>query len=141
MLALIPLIYSTPVQLGGLGLSPTMIGSILGVWGSINGAVQVYCFTWVRNNLGQRNCYILGLVGLGVCFSLFPVLARFAVWDGDRIGCWVWLGISLQLAAYTLSYMSYGKLFSRPRFFSRKYLTPDNSLHFHVHRRLCDFDV
>lgn len=140
MLVLIPLIYSTPVYLGGLGLSPAMIGSILGVWGSINGFIQVYCFAWIRKHLGQRTCYMLGLVGLGVCFGLFPVLSRFAVWDGERVGCWVWLGISLQLGAYTLSYMSYGKLFSpSPEAF--KLIYNIHSLYIHVYRRLCNFKV
>jgi hypothetical protein len=108
MIVLIPLIYSTPVHLGGLGLTPSMIGSILGVWGTVNGVVQVYCFAWVRKHLGQRSCYALGLIGLGICFGLFPVLSRFAEWDGDKVGCWVWLGIALQLGAYMFSYMSYG---------------------------------
>ncbi|RDB23784.1 Protein ZINC INDUCED FACILITATOR-LIKE 1 [Hypsizygus marmoreus] len=111
MLVLLPLIYSTPLDLGGLGLSPSMIGTILGVWGVINGIIQVSCFAWVRKHLGQRSCYMLGIAGLGVCFALFPVLARLAAWDGGKVGPWVWLGIMLQLTAYMFSYMSYACMF------------------------------
>ncbi|KAF8074654.1 major facilitator superfamily domain-containing protein [Lyophyllum atratum] len=111
MLVLLPLIYSTPICFGGLGLTPATIGSILGVWGVINGLVQVFGFAWVRKRVGHRNCYMLGIGGLGVCFALFPVLAVLARWDGGRVGPWVWFGIMLQLTAYMLSYMSYACMF------------------------------
>jgi len=109
LLVLLPLIYSTPLHLGGLGLSPSTIGTILGVWGVINGIFQITCFAWVRRNLGHRNCYMLGIICLGVCFALFPIIARLAAWDGCKVGGWAWLGITLQLGAYTFSYMSYGQ--------------------------------
>ncbi|KAF9461502.1 major facilitator superfamily domain-containing protein [Collybia nuda] len=107
VLVLIPLIYSTPVHLGGLSLTPAKIGSILGFWGSANGFLQAYCFAWFHRHLGQRSCYMLGLVGLFACFALFPIISKFVEWDGGKIGCWVWLGVSLQLVAYMLSHMSY----------------------------------
>ena len=110
VLILLPLIYSTPLQLGGLGLGPPTIGAILSIWGVVNGIIQMACFAWVRSRLGHRNCYLIGLIGLGVSFALFPVLAQFAAWDGHKVGPWVWFGITLQLGAYTIGYMSWGKL-------------------------------
>ncbi|KAF5383858.1 hypothetical protein D9615_003796 [Tricholomella constricta] len=111
LLVLLPLIYSTPMHLGGLGLPPSTIGNILGVWGVINGSVQIFCFAWVRMRLGHRACYMLGIGGLGACFALFPVLATLAQWDGGTVGVWVWCGIVLQLSAYMFSYMSYACMF------------------------------
>ncbi|KAG5643880.1 hypothetical protein DXG03_009510 [Asterophora parasitica] len=111
VLVLLPLIYSTPLALGGLGLAPAAIGSTLGIWGVINGIVQVTCFAGVRAKVGHRNCYMMGIAGLGFCFAMFPVLAVFAQWDGGRVGAWVWFGIVLQLAAYMFSYMSYACMF------------------------------
>ncbi|TFK34502.1 major facilitator superfamily domain-containing protein [Crucibulum laeve] len=111
VLVLLPLIYSTPLTFGGLGLSPSTIGTILGVWGVINGFIQVLCFPWVRRTIGQRTTYITGIVGLGVTFALFPILSIFARWDGAKIGPWVGVGIALQLGAYTFSYMSYACMF------------------------------
>lgn len=111
LLVLLPLMYSTPLALGGLDLPPSAIGNILGVWGVINGIIQVTCFAWVRRCLGHRNCYMLGIICLGLCFALFPVLAKLTVWDGDKVGGWVMLGIALQLGAYIFSYMSYACMF------------------------------
>ncbi|GLB43326.1 putative major facilitator superfamily protein [Lyophyllum shimeji] len=111
LLVLLPLIYSTPLCLGGLGLPPSTIGTILGVWGVINGFVQVFGFAPFRARVGHRNCYMFGIAGLGVCFATFPVLAVLARWDGGEVGPWVWCGIAVQLTAYMLSYMSYACMF------------------------------
>lgn len=111
ILVLIPLIYSTPTDLGGLGLSPSTIGTILGVWGVLNGFVQVFCFAHVRKYLGQRACYTVGIAGMGICFVMFPVMSQFSKWDSRHLGPWVWFGIAVQLGAYMFSYMSYGARF------------------------------
>ncbi|KAG5652533.1 hypothetical protein H0H81_004690 [Sphagnurus paluster] len=111
VLVLLPLIYSTPMALGGLGLSPSAIGSILGVWGVINGFVQVLCFAGFRRRVGHRTCYMMGIGGLGVCFALFPLFPVLLTWDGGVIGPWVWLGIVMQLTAYMFSYISYACMF------------------------------
>ncbi|KAH6917777.1 major facilitator superfamily domain-containing protein [Coprinopsis sp. MPI-PUGE-AT-0042] len=111
VLVLLPLVYSTPMDLGGLSMTPSMIGSILGIWGILNGFFQVFCFAWVRRKLGHRNTYVLGVAGMGVVFALFPVLNALAKWDGSRVGPWVWAGIALQLGCYSFSYMSYACMF------------------------------
>ncbi|KAH6906862.1 major facilitator superfamily domain-containing protein [Coprinopsis sp. MPI-PUGE-AT-0042] len=87
VLVLLPLVYSTPMDLGGLSMTPSMIGSILGIWGILNGFFQVFCFAWVRRKLGHRNTYVLGVAGMGVVFAF----------GMSRVGPWVWAGIALQL--------------------------------------------
>ena len=115
-LVLLPLIYSTPLRLGGLALSPSTIGAILGGWGVLNGFVQVFAFPRLRKHIGHRNLYVAGMVGLGIGLGMFPILnwlARMegAVDDGPdvgRMGALVWCGIGVQLGLYMLTYMSYG---------------------------------
>ncbi|KAF9463622.1 major facilitator superfamily domain-containing protein [Collybia nuda] len=111
VLVLIPLIYSTPVELGGLNLGPSQIGSILGIWGVINGFIQVFCFARVRRILGHRTTYIIGIVGMGIVFAFFPILSALVMWDGGRVSWSVYVGIALQLASYSFSYMSYACMF------------------------------
>ncbi len=52
-MALIPLVWSTPIELGGLSLSPASIGLWLSAYGCLNGVVQ----------------FTLFLLALGVSFS------------------------------------------------------------------------
>src|SRR5579859_7160235 len=42
--AILPLFFSTPIHLGGLGLDPAMIGAIMSVCGILNGFMQVIFF-------------------------------------------------------------------------------------------------
>ena len=125
--------YSTPPEFGGLGLAPAQIGTILGVFGVLNGIVQVGCFARVRGWLGQRGTYVLGIVGLGVAFGMFPVLGvllRWGVGEGE-VGWAVWVGIVVQLVAYSFAFMSYG-VFLLPSA-EVLYLTLLNSLSVPVH--------
>jgi len=118
-LVLLPLIYSTPLYLGGLALSPSTIGSILGGWGVINGFVQVLGFPRLRRRVGHRNLYMAGMVGLGIALGMFPVVNWLARIGGAEdngagvggLGVLCWLGIGVQLGLYMLSYMSYACMF------------------------------
>ncbi|EAU89606.1 hypothetical protein CC1G_02495 [Coprinopsis cinerea okayama7 len=111
VLVLIPLIYSTPLSLGGLSMAPSKIGGILGVWGVLNGLFQVLCFAWVRRKLGHRTTYMVGIAGMGVVFAMFPILSALAGLEGGQVGPAVYLGIAFQLGCYSFSYMSYACMF------------------------------
>jgi hypothetical protein len=139
-LVLLPLIYSTPLNLGGLALSPSAIGSILGGWGVLNGFVQVFAFPRLRKRVGHRNLYVAGMVGLGIGLGMFPVLnwlARLggAQDDGPDVGklsALVWCGIGVQLGLYMLTYMSYGSLSRFPSFSANFVLLITSSSSQHV---------
>lgn len=126
-LVLLPLIYSTPLSLGGLALPPSTIGSILGGWGVLNGFVQVFYFPRLRKRVGHRNLYVAGMVGLGIGLGMFPVLNWLAQIGetedddgspgvGSKLSALVWCGIGLQLGLYMLTYMSYGSFIPFPLF-------------------------
>ena len=115
---LLPLVFSTPLELDGLTLSPPTIGSILGrcQWGVLNGFVQVFVFPWLA---GHRKLFVARVAGLGIGLGMFPILnwivrMRGGDSDGGAVGC---VGLvcgqcATQLGSYMFTYMSYD-LFSR----------------------------
>src|SRR6267154_4431994 len=44
MYAILPLFYSTPIELGGLGFDPVTIGLWMGTFGIVNGVLQTMIF-------------------------------------------------------------------------------------------------
>ena len=56
-LVLMPLIYSTPIELGGLGLSPFSIGLIMGTWGFLDALVQINFLGKLVRRYGATRVY------------------------------------------------------------------------------------
>ena len=54
-----PLILSTSVKYGGLGMDPYQIGLVLGTWGALNGLLQVVFSAWIIKKLGAKRTYML----------------------------------------------------------------------------------
>lgn len=108
LIVLIPLMYSTSIEIGGLGFDPATIGFILGIWGICNGFIQVLAFARIRRVIGHRNLYMVGLVGLLLCFLAFPLLSFLAKRSGT-VDATVWAVLVGQLILYMFSYMAYGE--------------------------------
>ncbi|KAJ3571157.1 hypothetical protein NP233_g3936 [Leucocoprinus birnbaumii] len=105
--ALLPLMYSTKIELGGLGLRPDQIGLIMGIWGACNAVFQVTCFPKLMAMLGPRKLYIRCFAALLVTFSSFPILNTLARWP-ECPEMAVWLCICCQMTFYTFLFMGYG---------------------------------
>ncbi|KAF5359756.1 hypothetical protein D9756_003027 [Leucocoprinus leucothites] len=105
--ALLPLMYSTSIDLGGLGLRPDQIGLIMGVWGACNAVFQVTCFPKLMAMLGPRKLYIRCFAALLVTFSAFPILNCLARWPACPEAA-IWLTICCQMTFYTFLFMGYG---------------------------------
>ena len=69
----LPLVYTASIQLGGLGLDPTIMGACMAVWGIMRGLLQLTVFDRVLNFLGLRRTFIVLLSCLVPSFLLFPV--------------------------------------------------------------------
>ncbi|KAG6836905.1 hypothetical protein H0H93_001492 [Arthromyces matolae] len=87
--AIHPLFFATPVALGGLGLSPPVIGKILSVFGLCNGAFQVFFFARIHERFGSKKTFIGGLATAFPCFLLFPVVNSLAKAQGMTLFVWV----------------------------------------------------
>ena len=85
----VPLVYTTPIQLGGLGLDPKSMGTCLAVWGVLMGILQLTVFHHILNFLGLRRTFITLISGLIPAFLLFPINGTCAQNVGMDVVLWV----------------------------------------------------
>lgn len=107
LFALIPLFYSTPVALGGLGFPPSTIGYCIGAFGLVNGLFQAVFFRTIVERFGSRAVFRLSMSVFVLIFGLFPVMSWLVrretgmSWD-------VWAVVGLQLCLLVIMDMGYG---------------------------------
>ncbi|THV01055.1 hypothetical protein K435DRAFT_854165 [Dendrothele bispora CBS 962.96] len=104
-----PLFLSTPIDLGGLGLPPSIIGRWVAAFGICNGLVEVLFFAWMHDTLGPKFTFLTGIVSGIPTFALFPAISLVAKTYG--LGIWVWSLVSLQIAFSSLMSFSFGAIF------------------------------
>lgn len=105
--AIQPLFFSTPVELGGLGLPPSTIGIILGSFGVMDGVFQALFFAKFVGWWGQKRVFQVGMSMFIPLFLLYPVINILAKANG--ITPLVWSLIFLQLALLVIMDMAYGE--------------------------------
>jgi len=76
--ALQPLFFATPTHLGGLGMSPAVIGLCLGTLGLLGGVVQGLFFARVQQIFGLKRLFFTSIFCFIPLFATFPVTNRFA---------------------------------------------------------------
>jgi hypothetical protein len=109
--ALQPVFYSTPIALGGLGLDPPAIGTILSSSGVLYGILVVFFFSRMIGYLGVKRVYMLGITASVPCFSMFPIinhLARNSIERSGGLGAEVWAVVGLQVMTSVLFSMCFG---------------------------------
>ena len=104
--AIQPVFLSTPVALGGLGLSPSVIGNILSIYGIFNGIFQVFFFAKIIKRWGTKKTYLVGLAFALPGFALYPILSLLVRKEGMSTLVWA-LVIVHTIIPIGLS-MSYG---------------------------------
>ncbi|EGN95009.1 hypothetical protein SERLA73DRAFT_113718 [Serpula lacrymans var. lacrymans S7.3] len=104
-----PVFFATPIALGGLGLTPPVIGKILASFGILNGLFQVFCFARLHAWLGTKGTYILGVVAAIPMMMTFPVISLLVQSQGLNIT--VWFVIGLQVFLSVVLCISYGAVF------------------------------
>lgn len=103
--SVLPVFYSTPIELGGLSLDPPHIGVILAVSGFAHGVFQLFFYARLNDRFGAGAIHIAG-VGSGIpIVILFPVINALARVYG--VGLAVWLSIGVQLSLATSLVMCY----------------------------------
>jgi len=93
--AIQPLFFSTPIEGGGLGLTPPSIGKILALYGVLNGIYQFTCFTRAHSLWGTKKLFVGGLCCSIPIFALFPVMNALARVYG--VGPIVYSVVALQI--------------------------------------------
>ncbi|KAJ6553591.1 major facilitator superfamily domain-containing protein [Mycena vulgaris] len=75
---LTPLVYATPIELGGLGLSPVYIGRIMGLFGFLNIFTQTFLSAKAIRRFGPRRIFTAAFCCLPLAFLAYPLLNFFA---------------------------------------------------------------
>lgn len=75
------LFLSTPIDMGGLSLSPYAIGMVLGLSGIFHGLFQAFFFAHIHKRWETRSIYAVSMVSyipVYLCMPLMNTLARRA---------------------------------------------------------------
>ena len=107
--ALTPLMWSTPLEHGGLGFTPYTIGLTMAVYGIFSMLFQALAVGTVVRCFGPRKVFIGGIatfIAILFCFPLEGYLARCTGHADWR----VWTVIIVHLVLYAMSTASYSKL-------------------------------
>ncbi|KAH9054524.1 MFS general substrate transporter [Lactarius vividus] len=80
---LIPLVWSTSVEFGGLGMSPASIGLWMTGYGFTNGIFQFVAFPHIVKRLGPRRVFIAGTLCFIPVYIMFP-FENLALHDSFR---------------------------------------------------------
>ncbi|KAF7358437.1 MFS domain-containing protein [Mycena venus] len=104
--SLVPLVYATPIALGGLGLKPYDIGRIMGLCGIFNAIVQVFLGGRVIRYFGPRRIFTAAFCALALMFSAYPLLNILALRAG-RVDAAVIAVLVGQLSCSCVLYFGY----------------------------------
>ena len=104
--ALLPLFFAMPIELGGLGFDPRRIGYIMGAYQVVPAVFMATYFSNIVRYLGERQTYVLAIATSQLVWILFPVMNLCARHYG--ISTSVWGGIVLSVVPTISSYMAFG---------------------------------
>jgi hypothetical protein len=105
--AIQPLFYSTPIELGGLGMPPSTIGQILSVYGILNGVFQVLFFARIHDYWGSKKVFVIGIASAFPAFAAFPLMSYLAKTQG--LSTTVWAVVAFQTVISIGPSLSYGE--------------------------------
>jgi len=109
--ALIPLVWSTSVEFGGLGMSPASIGVWLAGCGFLNGIFQFVAFPRIIRRFGTRRVFIASTLCFFPIYTLLPFENLALRGSTHGLNLTAALLIALQLMMTCLSSMGFGAIF------------------------------
>lgn len=111
-----PLFMATTPKYGGLGLSPSQIGSFLSALGIYNGVVQAIFFPIAHRILGTTSLFQISLASNIVLFAFWPIISHLAKQTEEVSRTLIGLQIA-QLALLPLERMAFSTYFDSFRRF------------------------
>ena len=107
--SLLPLFLAMPLDIGGLNLTPSVIGYIIGSYGFIDAVFQIFYFSPIVRRWGERVVFIAAISTFIPIFLMFPVINFIARgWGQSSFGVWLMIGFLVMLL--TVTNMAYGML-------------------------------
>jgi len=105
----LPLVWSTPVEYGGLNLSPASIGLWLSLYGGMDGIFQFLFFSHFVCRFGRRRVFVISIISTAVILAIFP-FENLAVVASGGPNLIVSLLIIMQLSSYCIFDMGYSTM-------------------------------
>jgi hypothetical protein len=103
--ALVPLVYTTPIESGGLGLDPVHMATCLAALGIMTGILPFFFFHRVVKFLGLRRALVTFMSGLVPAFLCFPINGTRARYAGVDVITWVIMFVHLfMMVGITMAY-------------------------------------
>ncbi|KAF8344729.1 major facilitator superfamily domain-containing protein [Amanita rubescens] len=106
---LIPLMWSTSIENGGLGLSPYTIGMTLGSCGVVNAFLQLMFLGKIMRRFGPRQVHIVCFSSLLGSFLSFPI-ANFFARRANGMDRKAWATVIASLGLQSMRSAAYGSL-------------------------------
>ena len=105
---LIPLVWSTPVEFGGLSMSPASIGLWMAGYGFLNGVFQFVAFPHIVERFGPRRVFIVSISAFAPMYLMlfFENLTLRYVVGGASLTVML---IILQLSSIAIADMGFSK--------------------------------
>ncbi|KAH8985309.1 MFS general substrate transporter [Lactarius akahatsu] len=110
-IALAPLVWSTSIELGGLGLSPSSIGLWMSGYGCMNGIVQYALSPRLISRFGPRAVFLTSVSICALIYALFPFenLALRYAFGGSGVA--ERLLITLQISLFCVAQMGFSAVY------------------------------
>lgn len=105
-MALVLLFYATPIEIGGLGLPPSVIGTCMAIWGLFSGLSQILFVPKLIDRFGEKKTFRIAVLGFFPLVALFPAMS-LVVRSQHKVGPSVWPLMILQLFFVLIGDMSF----------------------------------
>ncbi|KAH9054518.1 MFS general substrate transporter [Lactarius vividus] len=109
--ALVPLVWSTSVEFGGLSMSPASIGLWMAGYGIINCIVQLVAFPRMVERFGPRSIFIACVILFFLVYTLLPLENLASRHPSGVLNLVVGLLITLQITAMSFTDMGFSAIF------------------------------
>lgn len=107
--AIIPLLCFTPINTGGLGFGPTLIGRVMSARAVFIIVIQLIAFPYLQRRVGTTTLY-RWLMALWIpTFGALPLVNAFARHGWTTA---VWVGLIASLVCGSIANMAFGKSFT-----------------------------
>ncbi|KAH7921287.1 MFS general substrate transporter [Leucogyrophana mollusca] len=109
ILALQPLFYSTPTDLGGLGFPPSVIGAWVALFGFADGMFQLCFFASIVERWGAKRIFVISVSLFLPIIAIFPIMSSVVRTRG--VDSYIWVLLSCQLVLMVIMDMAFGTVF------------------------------
>jgi hypothetical protein len=103
---LLPLFYSSPIEIGGLGLPPSIIGAFLAIYGIVDGSVQALFAARIIERIGAKTMFCSVVLSFYPLILLFPIMSAVVIAQA-KVGPMIWALLAVQLIFLVLMDLAY----------------------------------